>query len=239
VGIIFESNVMKNNLPISQWAEDDRPREKLLLKGKGQLSKAELIAILIGSGNRDESAVELSKRILNEVDNNLAELSKLSINELCKYKGIGEAKAISIIAALEIGRRRRADDVIKKTNKIKSSKDAYDIFYADLSDKNYEEFWILLLDRANHIIKKINISEGGLSGTIADPKKIFKLALEHNCSSIILAHNHPSNNIVPSDNDIKLTKNILAAGRTLEIGVLDHIIVGSDNYFSFADESMI
>ncbi len=230
---------MKNNLPISQWAEDDRPREKLLLKGKGQLSKAELIAILIGSGNRDESAVELSKRILNEVDNNLAELSKLSINELCKYKGIGEAKAISIIAALEIGRRRRADDVIKNTNKIKSSKDAYDIFYADLSDKNYEEFWILLLDRANHIIKKINISEGGLSGTIADPKKIFKLALEHNCSSIILAHNHPSNNIVPSDNDIKLTKNILAAGRTLEIGVLDHIIVGSDNYFSFADESMI
>ncbi|MFK5855114.1 MAG: DNA repair protein RadC [Bacteroidota bacterium] len=230
---------MKNNLPISRWAEDDRPREKLLIKGKGQLSKAELIAILIGSGNREESAVELSKRILNKVDNNLAELSMLSVKELCSFNGIGTAKAISIIAALEIGRRRRADDVIKKTNKIKSSKDAYDVFYAELSDKNYEEFWILLLDRANQIIKKINISEGGLSGTIADPKKIFKLALENNCSSIILAHNHPSNNITPSDSDIKLTKTISNAGRTLEIGVLDHIIVGSDNYFSFADESMI
>lgn len=230
---------MKNNLPISRWAEDDRPREKLLIKGKGQLSKAELIAILIGSGNKEESAVELSKRILNKVDNNLAELSKLSVKELCSFKGIGDAKAISIIAALEIGRRRRADDVVKKTNKIKSSKDAYDVFYAELSDKNYEEFWILLLDRANQIIKKINISEGGLSGTIADPKKIFKLALEHNCSSIILAHNHPSNNIKPSDSDIKLTKTIFSAGLTLEIGVLDHIIVGSDNYFSFADESMI
>ncbi len=230
---------MKNNLPINQWAEDDRPREKMLAKGKGQLSKAELIAILIGSGNRNESAVELSKRILNKVDNNLAELSKLSIKELCNFKGIGEAKAITIVAALEIGRRRRADDVIRKTNKINSSRDVYDVFYAELSDKNYEEFWILLLDRANQIIKKINISEGGLSGTIADPKKIFKLALEHNCSSIILAHNHPSNNIVPSNNDIKLTKNISNAGRTLEIAVLDHIIVGSDNYFSFADESMI
>ena len=200
------STAMKEKLPISQWAEDDRPREKLQLKGKGQLSKAELIAILIGSGNREESAVELAKHILISVDNNLAELSKLGINELCKFNGIGTAKAISIIAALEIGRRRRADDVIQKKKKIKSSKDAYDIFYADLSDKNYEEFWVLLLDRANQIIKKANISEGGLSGTIADPKKIFKLALEHNSSSIILAHNHPSNNLKPSDNDIKLTK---------------------------------
>ncbi len=230
---------MKEKLPISSWAEDDRPREKLLLKGKGQLSKAELIAILIASGNREESAVELSKRILSSVDNNLAELSKLSVNELCKFKGIGTAKAISIVAALEIGRRRRADDVIQKKKKINSSKDVYDTFYADLSDKHYEEFWILLLDRANQIIKKINISEGGLSGTVADPKKIFKLALEHNSSSIILAHNHPSNNLKPSDNDIKLTKSISSAGRTLEISVLDHIIVGSDNYFSFADESMI
>ena len=230
---------MKDNLPISQWAEDDRPREKLTTKGKGQLSKAELIAILIGSGNREESAVELSKRILSSVDNNLAELSKLSVKELCMFKGIGTAKAISIVAALEIGRRRRADDVIQKKKKIKSSKDAYDILYAELSDKNYEEFWIILLDRANQILKKVNISEGGLSGTVADPKKIFKMALEHNSSSIILAHNHPSNNLKPSDNDIKLTKTISSAGRTLEISVLDHIIVGSDNYFSFADESMI
>jgi len=230
---------MKDKLPISRWAEDDRPREKLLLKGKAQLSKAELIAILIGSGNKEESAVELSKKILNSVDNNLAELSKLGVKELCMFNGIGEAKAISIIAALEIGRRRRADDVIQKKKKIKSSKDAYDVLYADLSDKNHEVFWILLLDRANQIIKKVNISEGGISGTIADPKKIFKLALEHNSSSIILAHNHPSNNVSPSDNDVKLTKTISKAGKVLEIGVLDHIIVGSDNYFSFADESMI
>lgn len=234
-----KSTAMKQKLPISSWAEDDRPREKLLLKGKGQLSKAELIAILIGSGNREQSAVELSKHILKSVSNNLAELSKLGVKDLCKFNGIGEAKAISIIAALEIGRRRRADDVIEKKKKIKSSKDVYDVLYADLSDKNYEEFWILLLDRANQIIKKINISEGGLSGTIADPKKIFKHALENNCSSIILAHNHPSNNIKPSDNDIKLTKTISKAGSVLEISVLDHIIVGSDKYFSFADESMI
>ena len=230
---------MKEKLPISQWAEDDRPREKLLIKGKGQLSKAELIAILIGIGNREESAVELSKRILSSVNNNLAELSKLGVVELCKFNGIGPAKAISIIAALEIGRRRRADDVIQKSTKIKSSKDVFDVIYAELSDKNHEEFWILLLDRANQIIKKINISEGGLSGTIADPKKIFKLALENNSSSIILAHNHPSNNLKPSDNDIQLTKTISKAGKTLEINVLDHIIVGSDNYFSFADESLI
>jgi DNA repair protein RadC len=234
-----KSTAMKDKLPISRWAEDDRPREKLLLKGKAQLSKAELIAILIGSGNKEESAVELSKKILNSVDNNLAELSKLGVKELCMFNGIGEAKAISIIAALEIGRRRRADDVIQKKKKIKSSKDAYDVLYADLSDKNHEVFWILLLDRANQIIKKVNISEGGISGTIADPKKIFKLALEHNSSSIILAHNHPSNNVSPSDNDVKLTKTISKAGKVLEIGVLDHIIVGSDNYFSFADESMI
>lgn len=226
-------------LPISQWAEDDRPREKLLLRGKGQLSKAELIAILIGSGNSNESAVDLSKRILNSVNNNLAELSKLSVNDLCKFKGIGQAKAITIVAAMEIGRRRRADDVIEKKKIIKSSNDAYDLLYADLSDKYHEEFWIILLDRANQLIKKINISEGGLSGTIADPKKIFKLALENNSSSVILAHNHPSNNLKPSDNDIKLTKTIQKAGTTLEINVLDHIIVGSDNYFSFADESII
>lgn len=231
--------MITDKLPISSWAEDDRPREKLLAKGKGQLSKAELIAILIGSGNKNESAVDLSKRILNESDNNFAKLSKLSVDDLCKFKGIGKAKAISIVAALEIGKRRRADDIIEKSNKITSSKDAYDMLYAELSDKNYEEFWILLLDRANQIIKKVNISEGGISGTVADPKKIFKLALENNSTSIILAHNHPSNNLNPSKQDKDLTTKIVSAGKVIEIGVLDHIIVGSDNYFSFADESLI
>lgn len=230
---------MNIKLPIRRWAEDDRPREKLLIKGKGQLSKAELLAILIGSGNRNESAVELSKRILNSVNNNLAELSKLSVVDLCNFNGVGIAKAVSIVAALEIGRRRRADDVTAEKRKIKSSADVYDLLYAELSDKYHEEFWILLLDRANQLIRKINISEGGFSGTVADPKKIFKMALDNNSSSIILAHNHPSNNLKPSDNDIKLTKTICKAGTTLEINVLDHIIVGNDNYFSFADESLI
>ena len=225
-------------LPIKHWAEDDRPREKLLLKGKGILTKAELIAILIGSGNMEESAVTLSQKILNSVNNNLAELSKLSVNDLMKFKGIGTAKAISIIAALELGKRRRADDVMKK-DKIKSSQDVFDILYAELSDKNYEEFWILLLDRANQVIRKVNISEGGMSGTVADPKKIYKIALDNNASSIIIAHNHPSNNLKPSTNDIELTKKIANAGKVLDISVLDHLIIGNDKYFSFADESLI
>ncbi len=230
---------MTQKLPINRWDDEDRPREKLLSKGKGQLSKAELIAILIGSGNTRESAVELSRRVLSSVNNNLAELSKLTVSDLCKFNGIGDAKALSIIAALELGRRRRADEKLDKKHKIQSSSDVFDIIYADLSDKQHEEFWLLLLDRANQIIQKTCISEGGFSGTIADPKKIFKLALENNSSSIILAHNHPSNNLKPSENDIKLTKSIVKAGNTLEINVLDHLIVGSDNYFSFADEGMI
>lgn len=225
-------------LPISKWAEDDRPREKLMLKGKGQLSKAELIAILIGSGNNEESAVQLAQSILNSVENNLAELSNLSITDLKKFKGIGEAKAISIIAALEIGKRRLSEDVLIK-KKIKSSEDAFHVLYAELSDKQYEEFWILMLDRANQVIRKVNISEGGMAGTVADPKKIFKIALELSASSIILAHNHPSNNLKPSQNDIDLTKKLRSAGKLLDMEVLDHLILGNDNYYSFADEGII
>ncbi|MFA5418485.1 MAG: DNA repair protein RadC [Bacteroidales bacterium] len=223
-------------IPIRQWSEDDRPREKMMLKGKGQLSKAELIAILIGSGNTDESAVALSKRILNSVDNNLAELSRLSISDLSRFKGIGPAKAISIVAALELGRRRRADDVLIDKKKITSSQDAFNLLYADLSDKYHEEFWVLLLDRANKVIRKVNISEGGLAGTVADPKKIFQLALEQHASGIILAHNHPSNNLLPSSNDIDLTKKIVAGGKSLDINILDHLIIGNDKFYSFADE---
>ncbi|MBU3928105.1 MAG: DNA repair protein RadC [Bacteroidetes bacterium] len=223
-------------IPIHQWSEDDRPREKMMLKGKGQLSKAELIAILIGSGNTEESAVALSKRILNSVDNNLAELSRLSISDLTKFKGVGPAKAISIVAALELGRRRRADDVLIDKQKITSSQDAYNLLYADLSDKYHEEFWILLLDRANKVIRKVNISEGGLTGTVADPKKIFQLALEQHASGIILAHNHPSNNLQPSPNDMDLTKKIVSGGKSLDINILDHLIIGNDKFYSFADE---
>lgn len=228
----------KNKLPISKWAEDDRPREKLIARGKSHLSKAELIAILIGSGNKEESAVQLAQSILNAVDNNLAELSKLSLNDLKKFKGIGEAKAISIMAALELGKRRLSEDVLTR-KKVKSSQDAFQILYAELSDKNYEEFWVLMLDRANQVIQKVNISEGGVAGTVADPKKIFKLVLDMNASSIILAHNHPSNNLKPSQNDIDLTKKLKSAAKLLDIEVLDHLIFGNDSYFSFADESMI
>lgn len=225
-------------LPISSWAEDDRPREKLMLKGKGQLSKAELIAILIGSGNNKESAVQLAQSILNTVKNNLAELSSLTVNDLMKFKGIGQAKAVSIVAGLELGKRRLAEGISEK-KKIKSSEDAFHILYPELSDKQYEEFWILMLDRANQVLRKINISEGGVAGTVADPKKIYKMALDFNASSLILAHNHPSNNLRPSQNDIDLTKKLKSAGKLLDIEVLDHLILGNDSYYSFADESLM
>ncbi len=225
-------------LPISQWAEDDRPREKLMLRGKTHLSKAELIAILIGSGNKEESAVQLAQNILNSVNNNLAELSNLSLKDLMKFKGIGEAKAISIVAGLELGKRRLSEDVLVK-KKIKSSEDAFHLLYAELSDKSYEEFWALLLDRSNQVIRKVNISEGGMAGTVADPKKIYKMALDYKASSIILAHNHPSNNLKPSQNDIDLTKKLKSAGNMLDIEVLDHLIFGNDSYYSFADENLL
>jgi len=224
---------------IKNWAEDDRPREKLMLKGKSALSDAELIAILIGSGNTEDSAVELSKQILKLANDNLIELSKLSINDLVKnFKGIGEAKAISIIAALELGKRRRSAEIIEK-KKINSSKDAFELMHSMVSDCFYEEFWIIMLNRANKVIKYESISEGGIAGTIADPRKIFKLALENNATSLILCHNHPSGNLKPSDTDIKLTKKLKEAGVFLEISVVDHIIIGDEKYYSFADNEML
>ncbi len=224
------------NQPINQWAEDDRPREKMLLKGKSALSNAELIALLIGSGNVEESAVQLAQRMLDTSDNNLIEFSKLSVEELSRFKGMGKAKAISIVAALELGKRRVAERVLQQI-KIKSSRDIYDLLLPDLTDNYYEAFFVVLLDRANKVIRKLSISTGGVAGTVVDPKKIFKLALDHNASSIILAHNHPSNNLKPSENDLRLTKKLLEAGKALEIPVLDHVIVGNDNYYSFADDN--
>jgi DNA repair protein RadC len=226
-------------ITIKNWAEDDRPREKLMLKGKSALSDAELTAMLIGSGNTEESAVELSKRILKSVNDNLIELSKLSINDLVKnFKGIGEAKAISIIAALELGKRRRSAEIIEK-KKINSSNDAFELMHSMVSDCFYEEFWIIMLNKANKVIKYKSISEGGLTATVADPKKIFKLALENNATSLILCHNHPSGNLKPSEADIKITKQLKEAGLLLEISVIDHIIIGDDSYYSFADEGIL
>jgi DNA repair protein RadC len=226
------------NLTIKTWAEEDRPREKLSLKGKNALSDAELVAILIGSGNKNESAVELSKKILASINNNLNKLGKLSINDLTQFNGIGEAKAISIIAALELGRRRK-DSEIEKRLIIKSSKDAYNIIADVLSDLPHEEFWVLYLNRKNEVIKKENISKGGVSGTIADSKIIFKSAIEQLASAIILCHNHPSGNLSPSAADISLTKKLKETGIMLDTPVLDHLIIGEKDYFSFADENLM
>jgi DNA repair protein RadC len=228
----------KQYISIKNWAESDRPREKLLLHGSKTLSDAELIAILIRSGSKDESAVDVAKKILNLANNNLIELSKLSINDLKKFKGIGKTKAISIIAALELGKRRRESEVIER-KKIITSKDVFEYFQSSLTDKQYEEFWILLLDRGNKIIKKISVSEGGISGTVVDQKKIFKLAVEHHASSIILCHNHPSGNIQPSKADSDLTAKLKQAGVLMDISIVDHLIIGDEKYFSFADEGMM
>ena len=196
------------HLTIKAWAEEDRPREKLLLKGKHVLTDAELIALLIGSGNDKETAVELAKRILGEVQQNLNELSKASVTELTKFRGIGEAKAISIVAALELGRRRKNSATTARTQ-VTTSKDAVEIFQPLLGDNLHEEFWVLFLNRANMIIGKQAISSGGMAGTVVDPKIIFKAALDHKSSSLILCHNHPSGNVKPSEADIRLTKNLV------------------------------
>lgn len=226
------------NISIKDWADDDRPREKLLIKGKSVLSDAELVAILIATGNRDESAVELSKRILQSLNNNLNRLAKLSVNDLIKFKGIGEAKAISIIASLELGKRRRSAEVLEK-DKIAGSKDAFQILQLKLEDLPHEEFWIVLLNRANKVIATKLVGRGGFSSTVVDSKIIFSFALESLASGIILAHNHPSGNLKPSNSDIRLTKKIVDAGKIMEVPILDHIIVGDNEYFSFADEGLI
>lgn len=226
------------NLTIKKWATEDRPREKLVLKGKTALSDAELIAILIGSGTRELSAVELAKSILSDINNDLNQLARLTIKDLKKFNGIGEAKAISIISALELGRRRNKTRSIKKL-RIQSSVQIYNYLKPYLLDLDHEQFWVLFLNRANEIIKSEPISSGGVAGTIVDPKIIFKRALEHGASYVILAHNHPSGTLNPSQEDINLTKRIKEAGRTLELPILDHIIFTDHDYFSFSDRALL
>ncbi len=227
-----------NNLKIKEWAVEDRPREKLLKKGIQSLSNAEIIALLIGSGTKNESAVDLSKRILKSVNNNLNELGKLDVNELTKNKGIGEAKAITIIAALELGRRRKISEIIEK-KKITQSNDVFEFFQPLLGDLPHEEFWILLLNRSNRIIEKKKISQGGVSGTVIDVKIILKHALENLASSIILCHNHPSGNKMPSKADDNITRKLVEGSTLLDIKVLDHIIIADTDYYSYADEGAI
>lgn len=225
-------------LSIKAWAEDDRPREKLLLKGKHALSDAELIAILIGSGNRNESAVDLSKRILASYDNNLDKVAKLGLADFRLFSGMGEAKALSIIAALELGRRRISQVTDNTGMKIISSADAYRIIRPELDDLVHEEFYVLILNRSNVVVKKEQVSRGGMSSTIVDPKIVFKVAVNHAASGIILAHNHPSGSVKPSEHDIRLTKKLREGANILDIALLDHIIVGANTYFSFADEGL-
>lgn len=227
-----------NSISIKSWAEEDRPREKLSGQGRRALTDAELIAILIGSGSRNETAVELSKRILIHYDNDLNKLGKASIAELCKFKGIGEAKAISIIAALEIG-RRRGETETKAPDEIRSSRDGYNVMRRHLMDLNHEEFWIMLIGRSNKVLAKELVSKGGLSGTVADPRIIFHIAIQHQASNIIMVHNHPSGSLKPSREDLMLTKKIVDAGNLLDIKVLDHLIISDAGYFSFGDEGLL
>ena len=224
------------HISITNWSEDDRPREKLMLKGKSALSDAELIAILIGSGSRNESAVDLSKRILASADN-LNVLGKMSISQLMNFKGIGEAKAITIISALELGRRRRAEDTAELT-KITSSKLVFEIMQPLIGELAHEEFWVLFLNNSNKVISKSQLSKGGISGTIVDVRMVFKLALENGATGLILCHNHPSGNLQTSDADRKINKKIKQAGDSLDVKVLDHLIITETNYYSFVDEGI-
>ncbi|MEM1259088.1 MAG: DNA repair protein RadC [Bacteroidota bacterium] len=225
-------------LSIKDWADDDKPREKLLRKGRAVLSDAELIAILIGSGSRDESAVELSKRILASVGNHLNELGTLSVKQLMKFKGIGEAKAITIAAALEIGRRRRGEEA-QKTNKINSSKDAFELLQPLIGELPHEEFWIVYLNNSNKVLHKEQLSKGGMTGTLVDVRLVMKHALEQGAVGCILAHNHPSGALRPSRSDKEITKKLQNAGSALDIKVLDHLVISQNTYYSFADRGIL
>jgi len=225
-------------LTIKSWALDDRPREKLLAKGKASLSDAELIAILIGSGNREESAVGLSKRILQTVDGNLNALAKLSAEKLMTFKGIGEAKAITIITALEIGKRRQFEQSLVKP-KIGSSKDVFNLMQHIIGELQHEEFWVLYLNNSNTVLAKEQSSKGGLTATLVDVRLLFKRGLELAAVAIIVCHNHPSGKLQPSKADKNLTNKIKIAGETLDVKILDHLIITEKNYFSFADEGIL
>lgn len=232
------SNGEEARLSIRDWAADDRPREKLMAQGPAALSDAELIAILIRSGSTKESALDLAKRILSDAGNDLHRLASLGITDLTGYTGMGEAKAISIVAALELGRRRRAMEVPDRPS-ITSSAAAFDQVRGRLAELPHEEFWLLLLDRGNRLIQSTSVSKGGLHGTVADPKVIFKLALDKRASCLVLCHNHPSGQLRPSEEDVKLTRKLVEGAGLLDIVVQDHIIVAATGYYSFADNGML
>ena len=226
------------SLSIKNWADDDKPREKLCQKGRSILSDAELLAILIGSGNREESAVALSKRILASTNNSLVELGKLSIQQLMQFKGIGEAKAVTIAAALEIGRRRRGEGA-QKVVKINSSKDVFELLQPVLGDLPHEEFWIVYVNNSNKVLHKEQLSKGSITGTLVDVRLVLKKALEYGAIGLVLAHNHPSTTLKPSEADIKITEKLQTAAAALDIKILDHLILTEKAYFSFLDEQLL
>lgn len=226
------------SLKITEWAVEDRPREKLIRKGTSSLSDAELLAILISSGTKDKSAVDLGRELLGIANNNLNTLGKLTISDLRKLNGIGVARAVTIAAALELGRRRKLSEV-EYIPQIRSSKDVSDIFQPILSDLVHEEFWILFLNRSNKVINKMKISQGGISGTVTDVRMIMKNAIECLASGIIVCHNHPSGNLNPSESDSKITQKIKEAGNLMDIQLLDHLIISDKEYYSFADNGLL
>lgn len=225
-------------MSIKFLAEDDRPREKFLLKGKNALSDAELLAIIMGSGNREDSAVELGRKILDSVGNNWHNLSLLQISDLLKFKGVGEAKAISIATALEIGRRRASQEVPEKIQ-INQSSDIYKVLQPHLGDLQTEEFWAIFLNQSNRILGKSKLSSGGINQSVVDVRILFKTAIEHFATGIVIAHNHPSGNLKPSQEDLKITKQISEGGKILNIQLLDHLIIAQNSYLSFSDENLL
>ena len=230
--------MQNNKLTIKNWAEEDRPREKLRNKGKNHLSNAELIAILLRSGSQQLSAVDLAKEILQRSANNLNQLARLEVNDLKQFKGIGEAKAQAIVSALALGRRRTPDDRRKKL-RLTAAWEAFEHMKAELQDIKHEEFWVITLRRNNEVINKFQVSSGGVSGTLVDPKLIFKRAIEELATGLILVHNHPSGNARPSESDIRLTRKIQSAAKMLDISIIDHLIFTDESYYSFSDENML
>jgi DNA repair protein RadC len=226
------------SFPIKHWSLDDRPREKLLNKGQAALSDAELLAILIGSGNSDESAVDLCKRIFSTAENNLSKLGRMTIDQLLQFKGIGEAKAVTIVAAMELGRRRRGEEALDN-GKITSSAMVFELLQPVIGELPHEEFWILYLNNSNKVIRKIQLSKGGITGTLVDVRLVLKNALAVGATGLVLAHNHPSGTLNPSEADRQLTEKLKVAGESLDIRVLDHLIITETSYFSFADEGIL
>jgi DNA repair protein RadC len=226
------------SIKITEWAVEDRPREKLIIKGAASLSDAELLGILISSGTKEKSAVDLGRELLSSTGNNLNSLGKLSVNDLKKIHGIGAAKAVTIIAALELGRRRKLTEV-PHSQKINTSKEIAEIFQPLLGDLPYEEFWLLFLNKSYRIISKMKLSQGGVSGTVTDTRIIMKKAIEHLASGIALCHNHPSGNINPSESDIQITNKIKESGKLLDIELHDHLIISDKDYYSFADNGLL